>query len=103
MRPQVSILLCALASAAVSAYLVEPPTTAAPDTVPNCSAWQIAEPGMTSCNNIASAHGLPIYQVGPWNPSCRNTANFVVGNSYCIEVNGKECYEIGEGACQGDD
>ncbi|CAG5165608.1 uncharacterized protein ALTATR162_LOCUS6815 [Alternaria atra] len=99
MRLQASVLLCTLASAA-SAYLVDPPTTAAPDTVPNCSKWQIAEPGWSSCNQVASAWGLPIYQVGPWNPSCSSDKNFVPGNSYCVEVNNGPCPEIGAGACQ---
>ncbi|OAL43397.1 LysM domain protein [Pyrenochaeta sp. DS3sAY3a] len=82
---QVSLLFSTLG--ATSAYLVDPPTTALPDTNQYCSGWQIAEERMLDCNNIASAHGLPIGLVAQWNPSCKSTRNFVIGNSYCIEVN----------------
>lgn len=61
---QASVFLCALGAA--SAYVVEPPTTALPDTNQYCDAWQIAEPWMNHCNHIASSHALPIYSVGAW-------------------------------------
>jgi hypothetical protein len=87
-----------------SGYLVDPPTTASPDTNPLCSYWQIAEDSWNDCNPVAQAWLLPITLVGQWvgisartnvrieannlqNPSCKETAKFVQGNSYCVEVN----------------
>lgn len=43
----------------VVAYLEEPPTEAAPDTIQDCSWWHVAESG-DSCSNIATANGLTL-------------------------------------------
>lgn len=54
-----AIFFCTLGS--VRAYIVDPPTTALPDTVQDCSAWVVAGPG-ESCNNLANEFLISIYQ-----------------------------------------
>lgn len=43
----------------VVAYLEEPPTSAAPDTVQDCSWWHVAESG-DSCGDIALENGITL-------------------------------------------
>jgi hypothetical protein len=40
-----------------SAYIIDPPTTAAADTVQDCSAWHVAETGNT-CDQIAENYWI---------------------------------------------
>lgn len=43
----------------VTAYLEDPPTEAAPDTIQDCSWWHVAESGDT-CVDIAAANGISL-------------------------------------------
>lgn len=43
----------------VAAYLENPPTEAASDTIQDCSWWHVAESG-DSCDDIAAANGISL-------------------------------------------
>ncbi|KAH7380031.1 hypothetical protein BKA66DRAFT_442362 [Pyrenochaeta sp. MPI-SDFR-AT-0127] len=70
----------------VPAYIVEPPTTASPDTIQDCSAWYVVAGGET-CASIAVDSWITIDQFNLYNPSLVPGCNLVTGNSYCIEQN----------------
>ena len=75
-----------LASCTLSQFLEPPPTTADPNTLPECSWWHVAGAGDT-CEQLSAAWGVTIATFTTWNPSLANGCKFVVGNSYCIEKN----------------
>jgi hypothetical protein len=52
---ETALVFCALGSA--SAYLVDPPTTAASDTVQDCSGWVVTASGDT-CTSLSADNGL---------------------------------------------
>jgi hypothetical protein len=58
-----SVLPAALHGA--RAYLVDPPTQALPDTIQDCSAWQVAKEGET-CNYLAGSNLLSAWTFGQW-------------------------------------
>ena len=39
-----------------AAWLVEPPTTAAPDTVQDCTWWEVVEPEENTCQAFVNAY-----------------------------------------------
>ncbi|KAM0809653.1 hypothetical protein AB5N19_09999 [Seiridium cardinale] len=77
------VLLPALGSAQ---YLVDPPTTAAPDTIQDCTYWDVASSNDT-CTSISENWGITLAQFYTYNPSLADGCDLVVGNSYCIEKN----------------
>ncbi|KAH8645715.1 hypothetical protein BX600DRAFT_477875 [Xylariales sp. PMI_506] len=76
----------ALPSLVAAQYLVDPPTTAAPDTIQDCTYWQVASAADT-CISISDFWGLSLEQLYTYNPSLAEGCDLVVGNSYCIEEN----------------
>ncbi|KAH7625384.1 hypothetical protein B0T09DRAFT_62838 [Sordaria sp. MPI-SDFR-AT-0083] len=81
------VTLSALSLAAgARAYLVDPPTTAAPDTAEECSNWMVAENSST-CEEIAEYNWITVTQLKRWNPSLGASCSLVVGQSYCTEKN----------------
>ncbi|KAJ4994209.1 LysM domain-containing protein [Stagonosporopsis vannaccii] len=69
-----------------AAYLDPPPTTAAPDTIEDCSYWRIATETDT-CASISKNAYITETQFSTYNPSVADNCNLIVGNSYCIERN----------------
>ncbi|ORY01575.1 hypothetical protein BCR34DRAFT_521866 [Clohesyomyces aquaticus] len=69
-----------------TAYLVDPPSTAAKDTIEDCSNWQVVSASDT-CQAIADNNGLSLAQFQTYNPSVGSSCKLVNGNSYCIEQN----------------
>ena len=68
------VTLSALSLAAgARAYLVDPPTTAAPDTAEECSNWMVAENSST-CEEIAEYNWITVTQLKRWvsNIFCAN-------------------------------
>ncbi|KAK6857297.1 hypothetical protein PG990_010859 [Apiospora arundinis] len=63
-----------------------PPTTAAPDTIRDCTYWQVAAAEDT-CDSIAAYWGITLDQFKAYNPSQAAACDLIVGNSYCIEQN----------------
>lgn len=65
----------------VAAYLEDPPTEAAPDTIQDCSWWHVAESG-DSCDDIAAANGISLSDFNtvyvnsstPYNKQCNSKA-----------------------------
>lgn len=64
-------MLCALKLAALAvliqvrlgaAYLVDPPTTAPSDTIPDCTNWAVATSSDT-CNTLADSGGITLSQL----------------------------------------
>lgn len=78
--------LVLLASPALSQFLEPPPTTADPNTLPECSWWHVAGAGDT-CEDLSDTWGITVATLTIWNPSLASGCNFVLGNSYCIEKN----------------
>lgn len=78
--------LVLLASPALSQFLEPPPTTADPNTLPECSWWHVAGAGDT-CEDLSATWGITVATLAIWNPSLSSGCNFVLGNSYCIEKN----------------
>ncbi|PQE05165.1 hypothetical protein CJF30_00011307 [Rutstroemia sp. NJR-2017a BBW] len=68
------------------AYLENPPTTAASDTVQDCSYWDVATSSST-CANFATTWSISLADFNSWNPSVGTSCKLTVGNSYCIERN----------------
>ncbi|KAH6649142.1 hypothetical protein BKA67DRAFT_382165 [Truncatella angustata] len=84
------IVLATASSLGAAQYLVDPPTTAAADTIKDCTYWQVASSNDT-CTSISEYWG-PILgwlpeQFYVYNPSLADGCELVVGNSYCIEQN----------------
>ncbi|KAG4436701.1 hypothetical protein IFR05_007815 [Cadophora sp. M221] len=71
-----------------TAYLEPPPTTAASDTIQDCSWWEVAT-SKTQCESIQATWFITAAQFKTYNPSALSgtTCNLVVGNSYCVEQN----------------
>ncbi|KAH6877966.1 hypothetical protein BKA58DRAFT_398058 [Alternaria rosae] len=69
-----------------AAYPEEPPTTAAPDTVADCTWWQVAAETDT-CASISEYWGLTDAQFTTYNPSLADGCKITPGNSYCVESN----------------
>ncbi|RYO12263.1 hypothetical protein AA0111_g12605 [Alternaria arborescens] len=69
-----------------SAYIIDPPTTAAADTIQDCSAWYVVAGG-ESCASIAADQWITVDQFNAYNPSLGSGCKLVTGNSYCIEQN----------------
>ncbi|KAK4118091.1 carbohydrate-binding module family 50 protein [Parathielavia appendiculata] len=67
-------------------FWVEPPTTADPNTIEDCTLWHIAESGDT-CPSVSSANFITPEQLAAYNPSLAGSCQFIVGNSYCVEQN----------------
>jgi hypothetical protein len=61
-----SVLRLSLAAASclglVGAYLIDPPTTAAQDTISDCSNWQIVS-ASDQCQTIAESNGITLSQL----------------------------------------
>ncbi|RYO27909.1 hypothetical protein AA0113_g3305 [Alternaria arborescens] len=70
----------------IRAYETDPPTTASPDTISNCTWWQVATETDT-CAGISEYWGITEVQFKTYNPSLVDGCNLVSGNSYCIEQN----------------
>ncbi|KAF1922869.1 uncharacterized protein M421DRAFT_426488 [Didymella exigua CBS 183.55] len=70
----------------VAAYAVDPPSTAAPDTIADCTYWHIAAETET-CSGITEYWGLTEAQFATYNPVLTESCDLIVGNSYCIEQN----------------
>ncbi|KAJ9143047.1 LysM domain-containing protein [Pleurostoma richardsiae] len=69
------------------AYLTDPPTTADPNTVSDCSYWVVAASG-DSCTAIAADYGISeIDFENIYNPSVGSTCKLNPGQSYCVERN----------------
>ncbi|KAK8073176.1 hypothetical protein PG994_004075 [Apiospora phragmitis] len=77
------VLLPALGAAQ---YTVDPPTTAAPDTIRDCTYWQVAADNDT-CAGIGQYWGITLEQFEDYNPSQADGCDLLVGDSYCIEEN----------------
>lgn len=59
MRSSTLIAFVACVAARVFAYLEDPPTTAAPDTIQDCSWWHVAEAG-DECTAIADVWSISV-------------------------------------------
>ncbi|PVH93333.1 carbohydrate-binding module family 50 protein [Periconia macrospinosa] len=68
------------------AYLVDPPTTAAVDTIQDCSNWVVVT-NTDKCQDLAIGNGLTEVQFQAYNPSIGSSCKLISGNSYCIEQN----------------
>jgi hypothetical protein len=68
------------------AYLVDPPTTASPDTISDCSWWQVATETDT-CASISKDWGITQAQLTTYNPGLADGCKLILENSYCIEQN----------------
>ncbi|KAK1756638.1 hypothetical protein QBC47DRAFT_298828 [Echria macrotheca] len=70
-----------------SAYLTDPPTTADPKTVSDCSNWIVAKAG-DKCDEIASEFSISVTDFGSvYNPSVGPSCKLSTGDSYCVERN----------------
>ncbi|OTA84782.1 carbohydrate-binding module family 50 protein [Hypoxylon sp. CO27-5] len=70
-----------------SAYLQDPPTTADPNTVSDCSWWIVAA-STDTCEAIADANGISVSDFElVYNPSVGTVCALNVGQSYCVERN----------------
>lgn len=89
-----------------AAYLVDPDTPAASDTIEDCTYWAVAAENDT-CASISANWGITLEQFNTYvrlhtciqpkcleidtnisqNPSQAPTCNLTIGNSYCIEQN----------------
>ncbi|KAK8037851.1 hypothetical protein PG991_001197 [Apiospora marii] len=78
--------LIVLPALGAAQYTVDPPTTAAPDTIKDCTYWQVAAENDT-CASIAQYWGLTLDQFETYNPSQAGGCDLILGNSYCIEQN----------------
>ncbi|KAH6717692.1 hypothetical protein BKA61DRAFT_716055 [Leptodontidium sp. MPI-SDFR-AT-0119] len=67
-------------------YLEDPPTTAAPDTVQDCSYWDIAT-SRSTCADFATIWAISLADFVTYNPSVGTSCQLTVGNSYCVERN----------------
>ncbi|KAI0121074.1 hypothetical protein BJ170DRAFT_644754 [Xylariales sp. AK1849] len=81
-------VLCvgALPALGAAQFLVNPPTTADPNTIADCTYWQVAASNDT-CASISAYWGITVAQFETYNPSVGGDCELVVGNSYCIEQN----------------
>ncbi|KAI8944635.1 hypothetical protein F4801DRAFT_571068 [Xylaria longipes] len=70
----------------VVGYLIDPPTTADPATVSDCSNWVVISNGDT-CQTIADDYFITVEDFSDYNPSVDSSCKLVVGNSYCTERN----------------
>ncbi|KAK8071506.1 hypothetical protein PG997_011709 [Apiospora hydei] len=78
--------LALLPALGAAQFPVDPPTTAAPDTIRDCTYWQVAVENDT-CASISEYWGITLEQFEAYNPSQADGCDLVVGNSYCIEQN----------------
>lgn len=70
-----------------SAYLQDPPTSADPSTVSDCSWWIIAT-STDTCAAIAGANGISVSDFElVYNPSVGTECTLNAGQSYCVERN----------------
>ncbi|KAI0838519.1 carbohydrate-binding module family 50 protein [Hypoxylon sp. FL0890] len=70
-----------------SAYLQDPPTTADPNTVSDCSWWIVAT-STDTCAAIAGANGISVSDFElVYNPSVGADCTLNAGQSYCVERN----------------
>lgn len=81
-----TVFAFALQASSVAAYLEEPPTTAAADTVSDCSNWHVVASGDT-CDSIAKDWYISTDNLRSYNPSLASSCKLVEGNSYCTERN----------------
>ncbi|KAG9187678.1 hypothetical protein G6011_05549 [Alternaria panax] len=65
-------------------YEVEPPTTASPDTIVDCTYWHVAAENDT-CASISTEEWVTEAQLSAYNPSLADGCKLILGNSYCIE------------------
>jgi hypothetical protein len=56
-----TVAVLAVLISLVPAYIIEPPTTAAPDTIQDCSAWYVVAGGDT-CASIAGDQWITVDQ-----------------------------------------
>ncbi|KAK0710665.1 hypothetical protein B0H67DRAFT_601626 [Lasiosphaeris hirsuta] len=80
-----------LAQGALAAFYEDPPTTADPNTILDCTWWHVAASGDT-CAGIAAGPAIEVSAFQSYNPSLAGAASacsakLVIGNSYCIEQN----------------
>ncbi|KAI1850413.1 hypothetical protein JX265_001374 [Neoarthrinium moseri] len=78
--------LAVLSTLGAAQFTVDPPTNAAPDTIKDCTYWQVATANDT-CSSISESWGLTLEQFYTYNPSLADGCVLVVGDSYCIEQN----------------
>ncbi|KAK6073694.1 LysM domain-containing protein [Seiridium cupressi] len=81
-----SLALALLPALGSTQYLVDPPTTAAPDTIQDCTYWEVTASNDT-CTNISENWCITLAQFYTYNPSLGDGSDLIVGNSYCIEQN----------------
>ncbi|KAL5422420.1 hypothetical protein PMIN04_004748 [Paraphaeosphaeria minitans] len=70
-----------------AAYTVDPPTTAASDTIEDCTLWATATSTSTCADLIEQGYALTPDQFNAYNPSQAAACKLIIGNSYCIEKN----------------
>ncbi|KAH7362759.1 LysM domain-containing protein [Plectosphaerella cucumerina] len=80
------IALTALVGLGAAQFTVEPPTTAPPDTLKDCTNWHVAAAGDT-CADVAAQNFITEAQLYRYNPSLADGCLFVEGTSYCTEEN----------------
>ncbi|KAH8647869.1 hypothetical protein BX600DRAFT_518279 [Xylariales sp. PMI_506] len=81
------LTLLGLHASSIAAYLMNPPTTADPNTVPDCSYWVVAEV-RESCASIAAAWSISLSDFEYlYNPSVGPGCYLVSGQSYCVQRN----------------
>ncbi|KEY73229.1 hypothetical protein S7711_10817 [Stachybotrys chartarum IBT 7711] len=86
MRPICIATLAAFLGFGAAQYTVDPPTTAAPDTILDCTYWHVALANDT-CEVVNEYPWLTLEEFYTYNPSLPEGCQFVVGNSYCVEQN----------------
>ncbi|RMZ72427.1 domain-containing [Pyrenophora seminiperda CCB06] len=79
-----TIFALAIQASSAAAYLEPPPSTAAPDTVSDCSNWHVVASGDT-CDSIAKDWYISTDTFKSYNPSVGSTCKLVTSNSYCTE------------------
>ncbi|KAK8091448.1 LysM domain-containing protein [Apiospora hydei] len=82
-----TVLATLIGAALVSAYTVDPPTTAPADTIQDCTNWAVATSSDT-CESLAEYGFITLDDVYRYNPSLKASGcPIIIGNSYCIEQN----------------
>ncbi|KAH7311453.1 hypothetical protein B0I35DRAFT_438110 [Stachybotrys elegans] len=86
MRLASIVTITSLLGLSAAQYIVDPPTTAAPDTILDCTYWHVALANDT-CDVIIEYPWLTLEEFYTYNPSLEEDCQFIVGNSYCVEQN----------------
>ncbi|KAH8669054.1 hypothetical protein BX600DRAFT_497018 [Xylariales sp. PMI_506] len=83
-----SILFAGFALQRATAYVVDPPGTAAPGAPDDCSGWVQDSYGLT-CDSIEATYGVSAADFESWNPTVSllgNGCTLIQGLYYCIAV-----------------